>query len=373
LPSVILSAVNHDDPRYKEIPQWQKDMFWIVIPSRMDKQTWDAMTPQQKSAEMGWFGGSIYRIPKPFEMGILFGTVPERITNWILNQDPKAFDGIFSSLWRGFSPGVIPTAVNPGLENWAGKSTFFDRPIVPRSKEDILPQYQYGPYTSETAKALGNIIGKLPLIGDTGAASPANIENLIRGWTGGLGKYALDIADAGLKAAGIVEGKGEEPTKHLADYPFFKGFVVRYPSANTESIQQFYDAHGKAQKVQKTVHFLGKEEGDVEGAIKLYQERGGAQLDGIATSLKNMRKLTEMITKNPTMTGDEKREQLDIIYLQMTQIAATGVQIMDTLKVQKEEMRQSQPIIPKKEIPSVPSFNQRIPEQRPQGGAPTFQ
>ena len=30
LPSVLLWMANKDDARYRELPQWQKDLFWIV-------------------------------------------------------------------------------------------------------------------------------------------------------------------------------------------------------------------------------------------------------------------------------------------------------------------------------------------------------
>jgi hypothetical protein len=31
LPSVLLYLSNRDDPRWQEIPRWQKDLFWIVF------------------------------------------------------------------------------------------------------------------------------------------------------------------------------------------------------------------------------------------------------------------------------------------------------------------------------------------------------
>ncbi|MFA5149248.1 MAG: hypothetical protein WC491_09020, partial [Candidatus Omnitrophota bacterium] len=31
LPSILLYFANRDDPRWKEIPQWQKDLFWIIF------------------------------------------------------------------------------------------------------------------------------------------------------------------------------------------------------------------------------------------------------------------------------------------------------------------------------------------------------
>ena len=56
LPSVILYLLNRDDERYQELPQWEKDLFWIIP------------TPKH-----------VFRIPKPFELGVIFGTLPERI------------------------------------------------------------------------------------------------------------------------------------------------------------------------------------------------------------------------------------------------------------------------------------------------------
>jgi hypothetical protein len=68
LPSVLLWMANHDDPRYKDIPTWQKDLFWIV------------MTDEH-----------VYRIPKPFEIGVIFGSVPERMLDKFAADDPEAF------------------------------------------------------------------------------------------------------------------------------------------------------------------------------------------------------------------------------------------------------------------------------------------
>ena len=61
LPSLLEYFVNRDDPEYWEIPQWQRDIFWLV---KMGDDTW-------------------VRIPKPFELGLVFGTLPVRILSAI--------------------------------------------------------------------------------------------------------------------------------------------------------------------------------------------------------------------------------------------------------------------------------------------------
>ena len=61
MPSIILYALNRDDEDFWNLPQWQRDTHWH-IPGRDDD------------------GERIfYTVPKPFELGLIFGTVPERV------------------------------------------------------------------------------------------------------------------------------------------------------------------------------------------------------------------------------------------------------------------------------------------------------
>jgi len=340
LPSVLLAIANHYDPRYKELPQWQKDLFWIVI---TDKTVW--------------------RIPKPFELGILFGSVPERVTNYILDQDPHAFDKLGDTLLRAASPGMIPTVQAPFIENWANRSLFFDRNLVPMSREDLLPEYQYSDHTSETAKLLSSVVGRFPGLDQWKAAAPAYIENLVYGWSGGLGRYALQIADAGLKAAGAVEEKFQKPAATLADIPFVKAFVVRYPSAQAESIQRFYDNFDKALAVNKTIKVLMEKEQNPEAAAKLWQSSGMADLQGIRTALSNAHNTIDLVYRNPDMTPDEKRELIDQIYMQMIAMAQNGNKLAESFeKARKEEVeRQKNRGIVKERAPASVAVQPRTP------------
>jgi len=46
---------------------------------------------------------NIYRIPKPFELGILFGSIPERILEAIDGQNPKVLDSLWKSMVVGWA------------------------------------------------------------------------------------------------------------------------------------------------------------------------------------------------------------------------------------------------------------------------------
>ncbi len=319
LPSVLLWWANHDDPRYKELPHWQKDMFWIV------------MTKDH-----------IYRIPKPFELGVVFGSGVERILDLTIGNNPEAFDKFSKSIFDIITPNVTPTAFQPLVEQYANRSTMSDRTLIPKDQEKHLPEYQYTPYTTELAKKLGQVVSAFPGMRSTAVGpgapfgpvaramtTPILMENYIRAWTGGLGMYGLQAADAALRKLDILPDP-VTPTPTLSDIPVVKAFMVRYPSASTQSIQDFYDQHETTKKFYDT--WMAKaQEGDVDAMTRV-QAAGGAimfvRLDTIKETLSQHSKLVRDVYKNPTIKADEKRQLIDGLYFNMIQIGQAGKQML---------------------------------------------
>jgi hypothetical protein len=309
LPSILLWWANHDDPRWKQIPDWERDLFWIV------------MTKDH-----------IYRVPKPFELGVLFGSVPERMLDKYVDEKPEAFQNIGKSLANVFGFNVTPTFALPLLEHMTNHSFFTDRPLVPDSLEKLLPEYQYTDYTSEATKALGQMIGSVPGLHASSAASPMVIDNYIRGWSGSLGVYAVQIADAALRKAGVLPDP-PVPAKTLADMPVIKAFVVRYPSSQAQSIQDFYDHYAESKQVVDTVQYLARQ-GEAEAAMReaRMDPTKLIKLDNIHAALGNAQRVIQMVYKNPTMQPDEKRQLIDATYMQMIEMAKDGEATLRQLK-----------------------------------------
>lgn len=301
LPSILLWWANHDDPRWKEIPNWQRDLFWIV------------MTKDH-----------IYRIPKPFELGVIFGSSVERILDAYVADKPDAFKDFSSSVGNMIGVNMIPTIATPILGQITNYNLFTDRPVIPSSMERLLPEYQYMPYTTETAKALGHLIGTVPSLHDRSFASPMVIENYVRQWSGGLGMYALQIADAALRKTGVLPDP-IRPASTLADIPFVKGFVVRYPSGSAQSIQDFYDRYTKASRVASSIRYLAQQ-GDVDAALRESRLDSSllVRMEGLHQALANAHRLLMLIDKNQSFNSDEKRQLMDNIYTQMIQMANAG-------------------------------------------------
>lgn len=261
LPSVVLWTINHDQEWYKELPEWQKNMCWVFKA-----------------------GDTIWRIPKPFEPGIIYGSLPERILDRWYDKDPKAIGEWAKSARDGFLPNIGTTAITPIGEWLANYSFFQDRKIVPEREAKMKPERQFGPYTSDTAKAIGNTLG----------VSPRKVDNTIAGYTGSLGRVALQVADYGL-------GKFDKlPQRELADVPVIKSLTTR-PFQNSRSVDDFYEklatmeaehldtgkkgkpssALSKMRKQSEDISELNKKERDIIGNSKYSPQEQRQKLNEI--------------------------------------------------------------------------------------------
>ncbi len=343
-PSMLLWYANKDDERVKEIPRWQKDLFWIIptddwqpakdasevtgLPKHLVKQNEDGTYSVNK--------GHIYRLPKPQELGMIFSTIPERMMEKLFTDNPRALDDLTESMASLVTPNFIPDAALPLIEQGVNKNLFTSAPLVSPQMEGRLSELQYTEYTSETAKTLGKLIGMMPIARDIGAdntklSSPAVVDNYIRSWTGALGSYVVEVADKALMKTGVVD-EYQKPTATLAEIPFIKAFVIRHPSASVQSIQDFYKRNTEAEKVFKSIDFLTKS-GDLEGVRKITDNEDYEEImvktDGIKKALGQMSSAVKSIYANKQMNKDEKRQQIDTIYYQMTEVAREGNKYMD--------------------------------------------
>jgi hypothetical protein len=265
--------------------------------------------------------GTIWRIPKPFELGALFGSVPERILDSFFTAHPNSFKDLHKTLWQTLTPNFMPQAASPLIEQFANRSMFLDRPLVPKSLEKVQPKYQETGYTSEVAKTIGGMISSFNK--DTSFASPIVIDNYIRQWTGGLGAHALNILDKGLRATGIAPDK-VQPEATAADMPLLKAFAARFPAGSAQSVQDFYNTYDERKSAKATDTYLRKSGRDSERTGEPIQVA-----EGIHKALGNQQKFIRNVYSDMSMSPAEKRQLIDVTYLQMIETARRGNQILN--------------------------------------------
>lgn len=278
LPSVMLWYMNKDDERYQEIPQWEKDTFWII--------------PGKEN---------IYKIPKPFEAGVLFGTAFERMLQYM--DDEKngrkgvGFKGFGERVFDSFAPSFMPTAMIPIVEATTNYSLFRQRNIIPQSQENLPARLQYGANTSEVAKFVGDKINVSPYI----------VDNTIRGYGGGLAGLGLSGIDA------VSGAKENNASKKWYEAPGLRGFTAA-PYQSSNSVQRVYDDYKEQEKLHNEFKLTGQRP---EG----YDAKEFAKLKNASDSLKGLNKASKAIINNERMSGEQKREQLDKINMRKANIA----------------------------------------------------
>lgn len=278
LPSVMLWYMNKDDERYQELPQWEKDTFWII--------------PGKEN---------MYRIPKPFEAGVLYGTAFERMLQYMddakNNRKGVGFKGFGERVFDSLTPSFMPTAMIPIVEATTNYSLFRQRNIIPQSQENLPARLQYGANTSEVAKFVGDKINVSPYI----------VDNTIRGYGGGLAGLGLNAVDA------VSGAKENNASKKWYEAPGLRGFTAA-PYQSSNSVQRIYDDYKEQEKLHNEFKLTGQRP---EG----YDAKEFAKLKNASNSLKNLNKASKAIINNERMSGEQKREQLDKINMRKANIA----------------------------------------------------
>lgn len=281
-------APEEEKKEYLEIPEWQRDMFWVFK-----------------------VGDTWARYPKPFTVGFAFGSSVERAMIWADSEGETGFADIFFDLSRGLitavSPVYDPSAVFPSpiktaVEQVTNYNFFQGRRIYPEWMDDLPPEERKTAGTSLTAQELGKVFNY----------SPAKIDNLIRGTFATSGPYITDAGDILLEK--VKEWNGEEfpedPTSPV-DIPLVRAFTMRYPTGGmSNSVQQFYEAKKLATQVENGLDIFKDER------LEEYRQENEALISvtpiikAQGKRISQINKLRKNIYEDLGMSGKEKEQVL---------------------------------------------------------------
>ena len=270
-------ALTHDDDDYLAQEQQTRDDNWLV-------------------PRLG------IKIPIPFELGILFKVIPERILEYYFGKDTgKDFADSMTRAATSTMSVNLPQIMLPVVENITNHSFFTGRPIVPRALENLDPTQQRDPYTSGIAKRLGDATG----------LSPMKIDHLISGYFGTFGGYAATLTNA------VFDGN--DPSRaslRPEQMPFFKRFMLDKNAKG--AVTEFYELQHETDAMVRTINILER-----DGRFDELAEYQQGHLSTLATKEyvlalnKTMKELNGMdrMIRNSSLSPDEKRD----IILSLTQ------------------------------------------------------
>jgi hypothetical protein len=281
-----------------EAPNWMTDTFWLIPVPGTDQ---------------------VARIPKPFDLSILFSNLPERALKYTYNNDKEAFDKFAR---KSMSDMALPTMISgltPFIEGMANYSFFRQSNVIPMGEQHRNFEDQYDIDTTETAKLLAK--GAEKLTGGEGAfknfSSPRIMDNTIRGLTAGLGKYATSGIDVFLDKMNLTD-KPEKPKKGIGQQPLVKAFLVN-PLQGGKSTEKLYNMREK----------LTKEKGSAKLENIPFKDDAKLRFINDRTSkMADINKLIRQIEESRKISAEKKGDAIRKLTKAKNKIAREAVDIL---------------------------------------------
>jgi len=253
------------------------------------------------------------KIPIPFEVGMLFKAIPERVFDMTMGDDAftrKSVDEALTSIERQVStsfnipflgPGSGIQLLKPIAEVMNNRNTFTDTEIVPYYQQQKEPGLQARATTNEFARILGESLN----------ISPAKIEHIMRGYTGTLGGYVLAVIDTITRGA---TGSPLLPSNfELSKMPVFNRLLLDLDKSGGYQ-QQFYELRGEVDRAVATINSLQKQQRFDELSAYRSNMQGVLNVKGqvraIERYLDNWRKRRDRLMRDENISVSVKSDML---------------------------------------------------------------
>ena len=288
--TMALALTNEDDDRYEELPEWDKDTYWHLF-----------------------LGDEHYRIPKPFEIGALFSTIPERMYRTAAGRDSSRILGerMFQMFSDTFAFNPVPQLVKPIIEQYANRSMFTGSPIVGMAEQPLQPEAQFTPWTSETMQELAKA---MPDFAPAWLRSPKRLEAALRAYTGAIGMYILGASDQVVRTA---LGYPEEPQRKLYDLPVVSRFWKDPDPRHTKYADELYSMMDEANAISSTVNRYTRERRFEEAAELRTANKDKlavrVRLNRLGTQVRNVNNQIRLIQLDRNMDAATKRTRIDAL------------------------------------------------------------
>jgi len=293
LATLALYLNNRDREEYKALLDYDKHMYYHFF---------DVLEQDDH-----------YRLPKPFEVGAMFSTIPEIGFEYMLSQESDkgaaAADALLWVLMEQFNLTPAVQFVTPIFELAINENLFTEAPIENYWETQLDANRRYNDRTNKTIIWLAQ---NMPEDAPDFMRSPKQLEFLIKRYFATAADYSLSISDRMFFSEGA-------PTPRLDEqYPVTSRFV-REPFPKFDKYQEsMYDVLDRAEVIWQTMADLKKDRTpDAKRERKKIRENNRALLYArrkMTPTYKRIREINKRIVRihaHKTMTPDEKRRRLD--------------------------------------------------------------
>lgn len=303
---------NKDEEWYKRLPEEEKDLY---IHFRVNDKHW--------------------RLPKAFEVGMVFGVGVERMFEYFYSNEDDAGKLAIDRLWfvtgqvfNFFNPQTIvplPQFIAPLYEATNNWNAFFQAPIVPEYMMDVAqvkPEIVYRPRTSPTMRALAEGV---PNFAPNTMRNPILLEHLVRGYFGTLGAYVMMMSDDLVRAQMDMPPR---PKLRWQQVPFVGRFYRGdEPPSRTNYEEILYQVINNAKQIERAINQMERLE--MHDEVDQFLEAGSKYdssftnqeirdaakaMEGNYKQIQRLRRETTELWEDEDMDPEQKLRELNRIY-----------------------------------------------------------
>lgn len=320
-------------------------MALYALNQALNPDDWDKMEDWEKDTYFHfWVDGEHFRLPKPFEVGFIFGTIPERMMEQLITDKSGGVfaSRVFAGIWDQLAFNPFPQAVRPLVEQVANKDFFRETPIVGMGMDRKAPVDQFDSRTSLTVRAMASFMDALltPVMGKTGAdvlRSPKRLEHLVNGYFGGLGAFVLGASDMVLRPLG---NEPEAPERKLEELPIIRSFYGGSGEKRTRYESELYEVMKQGNELHASLKQIAEEGGNVSAAkaelshddiVALANRKG---LTALTKEFGKLNKAAEKVRINRVMSSSDKQRELDNIQRRKNILAQRAMKRVESMRAQ---------------------------------------
>ena len=318
--NVALYSLMSQDDRWRDEPMHRKLGYHIIYPNMIGLE--DVL------------GDEPILIPRAFEVGAIFTTIPELLIDGMTRESGDyVAEGLKHTLINTFQFNPIPQALIPAIEVTSNYDFFTGREIDTASQRRYLPSERVGPTTPEAARLLSKASGE--------TLSPNQISQLLEGYLGTLGGYALTAFDVMASEMGLIPTRptgvfGSSPPAKFAEALGFGRFRKPSPDPSNRWIGEFYELKNEVDTVYATINML-RRDGRSEQANELMDENKGLlrfrpQLNAMNEQLRIANLEIRRIRLSDKLTGDQKTKRLNTLFVRRNNIARRVDKILEKIR-----------------------------------------
>ncbi len=322
--SLLLFADNKDKDDYKALPDWDRFSNFHF-----------------------YDGDTHYRIPLPFELGVLFNVLPTALAQSVKDQSFNAFfDALaFSSKQTFYVDPLSIQIAKPIIEASLNTNRFTGGAIESEALQKLPPEMRYDNSTSSMyiyASRFASAIGLNNLPGEP--FTPKKMQALLEGYTAAYGVFAAALFDTVNNALNTplkyLFGQDlivEKPVKGYIrpqDYPGLSRFVMTGEMKYTKQQEEFYKYLREIEQVHSAVMYYRRKDPN-NPEYEKYREKWGpiAAKYRVASSVKkrvgDINTEIQLTARNASLSAEERDARTQALLKQKNDLIKRTVEQLD--------------------------------------------